>query len=750
MSISPSHSPRNYLLAVACVGVATAARVALGPLLGDRFPFIAFFAAIVLVAWRGGFGPAMLAVCLSWLAVDRLVLEPRGPVPYFGTRWQFGVAFFVASATVAVLGESMRAARRRAQASEAEARRVQEEQRADRDRLRTILASLADGVIATDPAGLITSLNPAAERLTGWAAGAAIGHPLAEVFRFSHDENASSTDGSVTHAGRRALLAGAAGARWIEHNAAPIRVERGEVGGTVIVFRDITDRERAEAALRESESRFVRFMQHFPGLAWIKDAEGRYVYANDAAERAFRTPRAELYGRTDDQVFPPETAAQFRGHDARALESDAGVRVVESLEHEDGVIHHSLVSKFSIPGPDGRAALVGGTAIDITDRLEMEEALREADRRKDDFLATLAHELRNPLAPIRNALSLMRHSGGDAPDFLAERAMAERQVSHLARLVDDLLDIARISRGRIELRKEPLELAPVVRRAIEAIQSTIEGRGHALAVALPARPILLEADPTRLEQILWNLLSNAAKYTEPGGRIRLEAQREGAETVIRVRDTGIGIEPGMLPRIFEMFTQVDSRSTRSQGGLGIGLGLVKSLVELHGGTIAASSDGPGAGSEFVVRLPALAEARASTAIPGVESPRQLVASRRRILVVDDNADAAVSLARLLTRLHGQEVRVAHDGPEALAVAGEFLPEMIVMDIGMPGMDGYEVARRLRLRPEHTGTFLVALTGWGQESDRREAREAGFDCHVVKPVDADTIRGLLAAPPIHIL
>ncbi len=751
MSLSSTNLPRSYLIAVAGVSLATAIRVALHPLLGDRFLFFAFFVAIVYAAWYGGFGPAILSVCLSLLAIDRFLLVSRGPVPIFGDRWQMALAFFTVSVAVALLGEALRAARRHARASDSETRRLLEEQQADRERLRTTLASIADAVITTDPEGRITLLNPAAERLTGWGAVEATGHPLGEVFRIVE----SATDASavlpivndvpeveaVLSDDHKLVLARDGEARWVEHNSAPITNEWGSVNGTVIVLRDITERKRAEAALRESEQRFARFMQHLPGLAWIKDVEGRYVYANDAAERVFRTARAQLYGRTDEEVFPPETAAQFREHDRRARAAGAGVQLIETLEHEDGVLHHSLVSKFPIPGADGRTTLVGGMAIDITDRMEMEAALREADRRKDEFLATLAHELRNPLAPIRNALSLMRYSGGSGADFEAARSMAERQVIHLTRLVDDLMDIARISRGKIELRKEPLELAPIVRRAVEALQFMIEGRGHALSVSLPSEPIRLEADPTRLEQVLFNILLNAAKYTEPGGRIRLEGRRVEGEVVIRVRDTGIGIEPEMLPRIFEMFTQVDHRSTRSQGGLGIGLGLIKSLVELHGGTITADSDGPGTGSEFVVRLPALPAGWETPAVaaPGFGTTPAL-GPPRRILVVDDNADAALSLAKLLRRLYGQEVRVAHDGPEALDIAEEFRPEVVLLDLAMPAMDGYEVARRLRDRPALAGTMLVALTGWGQESDRQESREAGFDRHLVKPVDLEEIRG----------
>jgi PAS domain S-box-containing protein len=377
------------------------------------------------------------------------------------------------------------------------------------------------------------------------------------------------------------------------------------------------------------------------------------------------------------------------------------------------------------------------------DNTRLYDRLREADRRKDEFLATLAHELRNPLAPIRNALLLMR---GPAPPGGHEpvRAMAERQVAHLARLVDDLMDVARISEGKIELRRESVDLHTVVRQAVETARPLIDDRRHRLVVTLPPGPVRLEGDPTRLEQVLWNLLNNAAKYTGPGGRIDLSAEAVGGQVVVRVRDTGVGIEPSMLPRLFRMFVQLGEHKEHARGGLGIGLGLVRTLVELHGGTITALSEGPGKGSEFVVRLPsppgtpagpAAPEARDRGAEPGL--------SRRRILVVDDNVDGAVSLARLLELLHGHEVQVAHDGPSALEVADRFRPEVVLLDIGLPGMDGHEVARRLRARPEFGRTPLVALTGWGQESDRRRSREAGFDHHLVKPVDLDALSGLLA-------
>lgn len=500
------------------------------------------------------------------------------------------------------------------------------------------------------------------------------------------------------------------------------------------------------ARLRESEQRFARFMQHLPGLAWIKDVRGRYVYANDAALRAFRTSRADLYGKTDREVFPAETAAQFMEHDRQALSSEAGVQVIEMLQHDDGVLHHSLVSKFPIPGSDGKTGLVGGMAIDITDRLRAEEALKEADRHKDEFLATLAHELRNPLAPIRNALQILKLPEASRASLEQAKDMMDRQVGQLIRLVDDLLDVSRIMLDKIESRRERVELAAVVARAVETAQPVIDARGHKLTVALPAQPVWLEADPIRLAQVISNLLNNAAKYTERGGRIMLAAESEGAEVVVRVTDTGMGIEPAKLSRIFDLFVQGDESHGRSQGGIGVGLALARKLVEMHGGSIHASSKGRGQGSEFAVRLPTCERTRASAEPCARDSGASgaSAARRHRILVVDDNQDAAKSLAMLL-RLEGHDVRAAYDGEAALAAMQDFSPDMAFLDIGMPGMDGHELCRRIRQQPTLSKMLLVALTGWGQDDDRRRSREAGFDRHLVKPVEPHSLKRLLTHP-----
>jgi len=370
----------------------------------------------------------------------------------------------------------------------------------------------------------------------------------------------------------------------------------------------------------------------------------------------------------------------------------------------------------------------------------VEEALREADRRKDEFLATLAHELRNPLAPIRNGMHILRLTGGGDPAATQVCEMMERQVAQLVRLVDDLMEVSRITRGKVELRAEPVDLAAVIRSAVESSRPLIEAAGHQLAISLPAEPLILNGDPVRLSQVFANLLNNAAKYMNEGGQIWLAARREGGSVLISVRDTGIGIAADMLPHIFKMFTQVDRSKRQAQGGLGIGLTLVKTLVEMHGGQIEAHSAGNDQGSEFVIRLP-LSDESAQSAANMPEAVLGL--PHHRVLVVDDNQDSAVSLGRLLGLL-GVEVRLAHDGPSALQILASYKPTVVLLDIGMPGMDGYEVARRIRERPEWHDLTLIALTGWGQEEDRRRSNHAGFNHHLLKPADMASLRSLLVS------
>ena len=383
---------------------------------------------------------------------------------------------------------------------------------------------------------------------------------------------------------------------------------------------------------------------------------------------------------------------------------------------------------------------------EVAERARAEQALKEADQHKDEFLAMLAHELRNPLAPILSAVQLMRMKPVTDPQLSWSRDVIERQLAHLTRLVDDLLDVARITRGRINLSREPIELGTLVARAVEIVQPLIQERGHQFTTEIPDGTLRVNADPLRLTQALGNVLGNAAKYTERQGHISLSVHRQGTEVEIRVRDNGIGIPAEILPRIFDLFTRLDRRSDHPHSGLGIGLALVRRLLQMHDGTISAHSEGTGRGSEFVIRLPLLPEASRSVngrqpAATTADAPP----ARRRILVADDNADALQTLATVL-ELSGHEVFSAPNGSLALECAERHLPEVALLDIGMPLLDGYEVARRIRAQAWGKRITLVALTGWGQDSDRRRSREAGFDSHLVKPLDLAKLTELLARLP----
>jgi signal transduction histidine kinase len=392
---------------------------------------------------------------------------------------------------------------------------------------------------------------------------------------------------------------------------------------------------------------------------------------------------------------------------------------------------------------------------EVTERTRVELALKEADRHKDEFLAMLAHELRNPLAPINNAVALMHRTALTDPQLMWARDVIGRQLAHLTRLVDDLLDVSRITRGKINLTKEVIEIAPLVGRTVETVQPLFTERDHRLRVEIPDEVLTVLGDPTRLMQAIGNILSNAAKYTERGGEVMLCAVQTGPEVEIRIRDNGIGIPPDLMPMIFNLFTQLDRSSGPAQSGLGIGLALVRRLVEMHGGSVTAHSDGPGRGSEFVIRLPLLlangvaADDQQFNTLSALEQSMMNAEgtsqTQRRILVADDNNDALESLATLL-QLSGHEVYTAANGAIALESAEQHRPEVALLDIGMPKLDGYEVARRIRAQPWGAHITLVALTGWGQDSDRRRSQEAGFDSHLVKPLDLDKLTELLATLP----
>ncbi len=444
----------------------------------------------------------------------------------------------------------------------------------------------------------------------------------------------------------------------------------------------------------------------------------------------------QLYDATSDPEWE-STAGDPPAHRRKELR----------LRRADGSSLWMLLNASKVTPPEG-PAYIEAIIDDITGRkvLELElkrrvEQLAENDRRKNEFLAMLAHELRNPLAPVRNALHILEMADA-GPDVTEEaKAILGRQIPHFVRLVDDLLEVARIVQGRIELRKETVDLGEVVARATEMARPTLDDGRHTLEITMPAQAVLVEADPVRLAQVLTNLLQNAAKYVDRPGRIWLSVAVEAGEAVIRVRDQGVGIDPELMPYIFDLFMQSQRSLDRSQGGLGIGLTLCRKLMDLHGGTITADSEGPGQGSEFVVRLPASA-----TPTPGVAPPDHpappAAQTGRRVLVVDDNVDAARSMAFLL-QLWGNETAIAHDGPEALDQVRSFRPDVIFLDIGLPGIDGYEVARRIRSDSSLGKISLFAVTGYGAADDRNMAWEAGFDAHLVKPVKPEDVERLLA-------
>jgi two-component system CheB/CheR fusion protein len=516
--------------------------------------------------------------------------------------------------------------------------------------------------------------------------------------------------------------------------------------GFASAWRDVTWRREAEESLQRSREH-LQFVSDAAAVGVSHcDSDWRFVFVNQTYATRLGLAPDEIVGRTVQEVIGEEAAEAIRPHVERVL-SGVPVRFEAEIAYPQIGRRYLLCSYTPEIEANGRIAGWVAAITDLTDRHELEETLRrseeslkEADRRKDEFLATLAHELRNPLAPIRNAVQILRVQGPAAPDLQWAREVIDRQVQQLTHLVDDLLDVSRITRGRIELRKERIELAAVLDRALEASRPVVEGAHHRLTVTFPEGPVWVAADLTRMAQVLSNLINNAAKYTRAGGNIQVSAGAADGKASIEVRDDGIGIQAEMLSHIFDLFAQVDTSLERAQGGLGIGLTIARSLVEMHGGSIQAASAGLGRGSAFTVRLP-LAQEEDVRAAPEADRDQETKAGLR-VLVVDDNRDSADSLAIWL-RLKGHEVLTAYDGPQALAQALEQRPELVLLDIGMPGMSGYEVARRLRAQPDTRRTLLVAMTGWGQEEDRRQSREAGIDHHLVKPLEPRVLEDLIA-------
>ena len=616
------------------------------------------------------------------------------------------------------------------------------------DQFSHLVANVQDyAIFLLDPQGNVQSWNAGAQRMKGYTAEEIVGRHFSVFYSDADVERRwpmqeleiVSRVGRFETEGWRYRKDGTR--FWASVTIAAERSDDGALQGFLKITRDLTERRRAEQSLKESEERFRLLIEGVRDYAiFALTPEGRIASWNAGAERIKGYKAEEAIGQSFSIFYTPEAAARGKPEwMLRAAIEHGSVEDEDWRVRKDGRRFWANVVLTALRDEQGELRGFAKVTRDLTERRRVDE-LVQADRFKNEFLALLAHELRNPLAPIRSAVQVLSRQSPANPEMAQAQEIAERQIRHMARLLDDLLDVARISQGKLEIRREALDVREIAGRAVAAELPFIEERGLEMSVDLPGGPLGVDADPVRLQQILVNLLNNAAKYTDAGGRIALSARSEGREAVIRVRDTGIGIDPAMASRLFEPFVQVERREKRSVGGVGLGLAVVKRLVELHQGSVHVFSAGLGRGSEFVVRLPQVpigSSVRESRPSAAVRAP----GSAKRILVADDNVDAADGL-KLLLELNGDQVRVAYDGVSALRVAREFNPQIALLDVGMPKLDGFEIARRLREDPQTRHTILIAVTGWGQAEDRRRSKEAGFDYHLVKPVEPSALERLL--------
>ncbi|OAJ63739.1 hybrid sensor histidine kinase/response regulator [Paraburkholderia ginsengiterrae] len=639
-------------------------------------------------------------------------------------------------------------ARRNAEASVAAHQRAQKELQESRDVLSLAMRGARMGAWSHEPKSGKFWWSRELEALAGYAEGR-LANTRRGFFELIHPGDLLALNEAVDHAVQAGddyvaefrFLHASGDWCWMEGRGRATYDAQGEPLMIYGLGIDITERKEAQTGLLRQAAIF----EHLSDAIVITDLRGNITDFNGGSERMLGYRMREILGKPVSLFLPPEHAQRIRREALAALAADGTWRGELPFVRRDG--SHGVCETVVKPLANARGDIYGAVSInrDITERRRTEQQLKrlnlelsKADRRKDEFLATLAHELRNPLAPMRNVLEILRLKEFADPQLNWSRDVFDRQLQHMTHLVDDLLEVSRITQGKLELRKQRLELARAMQSAMEAARPTVQASSHHLSVTLPREPLYLIADPTRLSQMILNLLNNAAKYTPPGGSISLAAQREGDEAVIIVRDSGIGIPREHLDSVFEMFSQLAPALDRSQGGLGIGLALVRGLAELHGGTVAAYSGGAGKGSEFVIRLPLSKDA----ALPSDSAPPEMrQAAGLRVVIVDDNADAADSLAMVL-ELEGHEVRTTGDGLAGLDLVDAFAPHAVILDIGLPSLNGYEVARRIRLGHPDAGILLIAVTGWGQQQDKQTAEAAGFDHHFTKPVDPRALQRVL--------
>nr|WP_297356260.1 PAS domain S-box protein [uncultured Caldimonas sp.] len=759
----------RYAAALGVLLLALLLRWLLLPVLDDRLPYLPLYGAVAAVLWFGGlrlaFAVAVLGFATVEAAVPWLPLDPAA--------WRAGLplrAFTYGVSCAVVLGgghalrrvrhtlrqEQERVRQERSERNKAEQRALLMELAEARSasqaaavdaRLAAVLRHVGDAIVACSVQGRIVAWNPAAERMFGYTESEALGQPVSMLVP-SHA--AGEREALLQQAEQQQLASAetvrvARDGRRIEVllRVAAMRNADGQLLGYTASMQDIGERKRTEEALRRSEATLRAFYDNSPVCMGVVEAvpvrDLLHLYDNPVTCRLFGLPPGgTAHRRATEMGASAQTIASWRRAYGRSLRTGKPVQFEYRLDRAEGVRWLTATVCPIGRGPTGRHRFCY-VSEDVTERYQAQLQLREADRRKDEFLATLAHELRNPLAPLQNGVEILRLRGGDAQVRQQAIDMMARQLAHMVHLVDDLLDLRRITTGRLELRRERVPLHAVLDRAVETSQRLLHAEGHALRYSPPPDHLVVEGDVTRLTQVFGNLLNNAAKYTPHGGAISIDVWLDGEDAVIEVADNGIGIPEAMLTRVFEMFAQVDRAVARSQGGLGIGLALARRLVEMHGGTITARSEGEGRGSCFSVRLPVLQdEPPASAPLPG----RAQHAVRRgcKVLIADDNTDAAGSLAELLA-LEGHETFVVHDGLAAVSAARDFRPDVVLLDLGMPRLAGDEAARLIR-RGGPDAPLLVAVTGWGQAEDLQRTKEAGFHAHLVKPVDLDALRQVL--------
>lgn len=730
-----------------------------------------FILSVTIGALFGGLGPGLLATSLGAVLAAYLSMPS---VDAFGTRfsaeWIPLSVFILVGAAITLMAHLRLTTLARheglvlQQLNDESLRRRQAEQQLamERDRLAVTFASIGDAAVVTDPEGRIELFNPTAQLLTGWPENEARGQPLENVFRIVNEQTRKPVENPVAKVLRTGAVVGLANhtvliARDgrdvpISDCAAPIRGTDGQLLGVILIFRDDTDSRRSAAALRESETLYRAIGESIPFGAWICEPNGDVRYLSDSfLQMTGMTLDGHVQANWASRVHPEDLQPTL-DHWRRCVETGSFWDCEYRIRSAEGPYRWILSRGVPVRNAEGKVTAWAGMNLDITQMRQLQdelirktEELTVADRQKDEFLATLAHEMRNPLAPIMSAVQILYRTDGTGPQYAWARDVIERQTRHLTRLVDDLLDVSRISRGKVILNKQPLELAAIVNHAMETSRPLIQAHGHSISLSLPSEPVWIEGDLIRIAQVVSNLLNNAAKYSEPNRQVWLTAAKENGQAVIRVQDAGVGISPEVLPRIFDLFAQADRSLDRSKGGLGIGLSLVKKLVALHGGSVEAKSEGIGKGSEFIVRLPLLSDRVPETlavkpVAAGDDQAEQHAALR--VLVVDDNADVVEGLS-LLLELEGCEVERAADGPAALAIAQKFAPDVVLLDIDLPVMDGCEVAQKLRVMPETRQALLIAISGYGRDQDLNRCTSAGFDHHFVKPVRLEDITRLIA-------